>query len=261
MSWDLLGATRRGPVAHARFGVWRSPVRTPAQAVALAERVGDAEHLALDGLMGYEAQIAGLPDHAPGQGSQGPVIRRLKRGSRRRVARRRATVIQALARAGHRLRFVNGGGTGSLETTAAERAVTEVTAGSGFYSPTLFDHYDDFRHLPAAGFAIEIVRRPAAGVYTCLGGGYVASGAPGPDKVPSPYLPEGASLVATEAAGEVQTPIRYRGPEKLALGDPILMRHAKAGELCERFNHLVVIADGRVDDEWATYRGEGHDFL
>jgi D-serine deaminase-like pyridoxal phosphate-dependent protein len=139
--------------------------------------------------------------------------------------------------------------------------VTEITVGSAFYSPTLFDSYRDFRYLPAAGFAIEIVRRPRGDLYTCLGGGYVASGVAGPDRLPHPYLPMGAHLLALEGAGEVQTPVRYTGGEELSLGDPIFLRHAKAGELCERFTHLLLVADGTVVDVATTYRGDGQCFL
>jgi D-serine deaminase-like pyridoxal phosphate-dependent protein len=156
---------------------------------------------------------------------------------------------------------VNGGGTGSLATTRLEPVVTEITVGSAFYSPALFDAYRDFRYLPAAGFAVEIVRRPAPTIYTCLGGGYIASGAAGPDRLPRPYLPAGARLDPLEGAGEVQTPIHYDGPERLALGDPIFLRHAKAGELCERFTHLLQIQDGRATGEVTTYRGDGQCFL
>jgi D-serine deaminase-like pyridoxal phosphate-dependent protein len=139
--------------------------------------------------------------------------------------------------------------------------VTEITVGSAFYSPALFDNYRDFRYLPASGFAIEIVRRPAPGIYTCLGGGYVASGAPGRDKVPQPYLPAGARLNPLEAAGEVQTPIHYTGPERLAEGDPIFLRHSKAGELCERFRDLLLVQGGSAVEETTTYRGDGQSFL
>lgn len=252
MSWDLPGL---------RFGVWRSPVRDAPEALRVARRVADASHLVLDGLMGYEAQIAGLGDRAPGTGAKAPVIRALKRRDVRRIAQLRAEVAGTLEDAGLTLRFVNGGGTGSLETTANERAVTEVTVGSGFYAPALFDHYDAFQHEPAAGFALRIVRRPAPGIYTCLGGGYTASGPPGPDRMPVVHLPEGARLTDHEGGGEVQTPVLYDGPVDLQVGDPIFLRHAKAGELCERFDHLLVIADGAVVDEVPTYRGEGRSFL
>ena len=133
--------------------------------------------------------------------------------------------------------------------------------GSSFFAPGLFDHYRAFRPMPAAGFAIEIVRRPQPGIYTCLGGGYTASGAAGPDKLPAPYLPQGARLIAQEGAGEVQTPIIYQGAHRLDLGDPIFLRHAKAGEICERFTHLVLVQKGKIVEEVPTYRGDGQCFL
>ena len=133
--------------------------------------------------------------------------------------------------------------------------------GSGFYSPALFDNYRDFRYLPAAGFAIEVVRRPRHSIYTCLGGGYVASGSAGPEKLPQPFLPYGARLLPLEGAGEVQTPIWYEGTEQLNIGDPVFLRHAKAGELCERFTHLLLVTNGTVADEVTTYRGDGQCFI
>ena len=105
------------------------------------------------------------------------------------------------------------------------------------------------------------MRRPRPDLYTCLGGGYIASGAAGRDKLPKPYLPAGAQLEALEGAGEVQTPIRYAGSVPLALGDPIFLRHAKAGELCERFTHLLLVANGAMVDMVTTYRGDGQSFL
>ena len=243
------------------FGVRRSGIRTPEQALQLWERIRGCQHIAFDGIMGYEAQVAGLQDYAPWSRSRNLLIRVLKKRSIHTVAQRRAAIVHALKAAGCKLRFVNGGGTGSVETTVEDDVVTEVTVGSGFYSPTLFDHYVRFKHLPAAGFAIEITRRPAPTIFTCHGGGYVATGAAGPDKLPQPYLPSGARLIAQEGAGEAQTPVVYEGPERLGIGDPIFLRHSKAGELCERFNTLLLVSKGAVVDEVPTYRGEGHCFL
>lgn len=243
------------------FGVRRSPVTTVGQALSLLERIDAQSHLRLEGLMGYEAQIAGLPDDVSGQPLRSWLVRSLKRRSIREVARRRSEIVRAVAGRGHSLRFVNGGGTGSLETTSGEDGVTEVTAGSGFYSPRLFDGYRSFRHRPAAGFAIEITRRPAPHIFTCHGGGYVASGPAGGDRLPSPYLPVGARLLPAEGAGEVQTPIAYHGAEPLSIGDPIFLRHAKAGELCEHFKTLLLVSGGRIVDEVTTYRGDGQCFL
>lgn len=243
------------------FGVWRSPLRDAQSVVELARTVENYPHLRLAGVMGYEAQLAGVPDSGHGQRMQKVLIRRLKRLSQRRISRVRAAVFASLAEAGIDLDFVNAGGTGSLEFSAADRHVTEVTAGSGFYCSHLFDHYAGFQHQPAAGFALPIVRRPAQGMVTCLGGGYPASGAAGDDRLPQPWLPAGCALSSLEGAGEVQTPVHYAGPETLAVGDPVFFRHAKAGELCERFDKLLLIAGGEVVDEVPTYRGEGQCFL
>lgn len=243
------------------FGVRRSPVKTPRQALALREHIHQQAHVRLDGIMGYEAQIAGLQDHPPGPAWKRMLVRALKKRSIGNVAGRRAEIVRTLRDAGCELQFVNGGGTGSMESTREEPEVTEVTVGSAFYSPTLFDHYDKFKHNPCAGYALEVVRVPCEGMYTCQGGGYIASGPAGPDRLPTPWLPEGARLTPTEGAGEVQTPVIYRGPEPLGLGSPIFMRHSKAGELCERFNTLLLVSQGKVVEEVNTYRGDGQCFL
>ncbi len=213
--------------------------------------------------MGYEAQVAGVAERAPGRSRiEQAAIVTLKRRSLRRVARRRAAAVEAVESViGRRLRVVNAGGTGSLESSSRERVVTEVTAGSAFLAPALFDHYDGFQHLPAAGYALPVVRHPRPGVVTCLGGGYIASGATGPDKAPVVWLPDGGRLTRLEGAGEVQTPVLLPSGVALDLGDPVLLRHAKAGELCERFDTLLAVRGDRIVDELPTYRGEGRTFL
>jgi D-serine deaminase-like pyridoxal phosphate-dependent protein len=243
------------------FGVRRSPLRAGNDVRPVIERLKHSEHVWLDGVMGYEAQIAGLGDQVPGQAAKNTLVQQLKKRSLSIIAQRRREVVDLVRTSGLELRFVNGGGTGSELTTRVEPGVTEITVGSGFYSPTLFDNYKDFRYQPAAGYAIEIVRKPVPGIYTCLGGGYTASGAAGADKLPRPYLPEGARLIGLEGAGEVQTPVTYQGTHRIDLGDPIFMRHAKAGEVCERFTHLILLKNGAIVDEVPTYRGEGHCFL
>jgi D-serine deaminase-like pyridoxal phosphate-dependent protein len=242
------------------FGVWRSSVNSLDTATAFVDSLSKYPMVALKGLMGYEAQIAGVGDAVKGQGLKNNIIRLLKRRSIREIAARRAAVTKMILEKVGPLDFVNGGGTGSLETTKLEEAVTEVTVGSGFYSPLLFDGYNNFQHEPAAGFAIEVVRQPQKQIYTCLGGGYVASGMAGVDKIPQPYLPEGCRLNPNEMAGEVQTPIHYKGTA-LSIGQPVLMRHSKAGELCERFQEIVLIKNNKIEDKALTYRGAGQCFL
>jgi D-serine deaminase-like pyridoxal phosphate-dependent protein len=159
------------------------------------------------------------------------------------------------------LEFVNGGGTGSIGLTAAEWAVTEIAAGSGFYAPVLFDHYRSFTLRPAAMFALPVVRRPGPKVATVLGGGYLASGVGAKDRMPIPHLPAGLRLDPFEGAGEVQTPLLGDAASRLQIGDRVYFRHVKAGELCERFDRLYLIAGDTIRDEVPTYRGEGKTFL
>lgn len=242
------------------FGVRRSGVRDPDAALAVCEAIADHDGVTLAGLMGYEAQLAGVPDHSPANNAVvNAVIRLLKRRSRPIVRQRRGAIRRAVEAAGHDLAFVNGGGTGTVEFTVDDPSVTEVTVGSGFYSPALFDYYERFQHQPAAGFALQVTREPADGIYTCRGGGYIASGAPGVDRLPKPWYPAAMSFRDEEGAGEVQTPIRYDGD--LSLGDPVFFRHAKAGELAEQFEDLHLVSDGEVVETVPTYRGDGRCFL
>jgi D-serine deaminase-like pyridoxal phosphate-dependent protein len=243
------------------FGVYRSPLKSAADVVALAEKIGALPGLSITSLMGYEAQVAGVGDRIPGKKLQNLLVSRLRRQSHFLVAKRRKEAYDAVVGAGFNVALVNGGGTGSFEFTRNEECVTEITAGSGFFCSGLFDYYSNFRHLPAAAFGLEITRTPAPGMFTAAGGGYIASGATGPEKQPLPYLPREISLVANEGFGEVQTPFYYSGPEPLEIGDPVFFRHSKAGELCERFNHLHLVRNGKIAAVVPTYRGEGLSFL
>jgi D-serine deaminase-like pyridoxal phosphate-dependent protein len=241
-----------------KIGVKRSPVRTPEQAAALATDAVGRPGIELVGIMSYEAHIAGVGDAPPG--ARGRAIRAMQRASARELVPRRAAVVAAV-RAVADLQFVNGGGTGSVERTAAEAAVTEVAAGSGLYGPTLFDAYRAFTPQPAALFALPVVRKPSPETATVLGGGYLASGPGDGARLPSPVLPEGLRLDRMEGAGEVQTPVLGPAARELALGDRVWFRHAKAGELCERFTTLHLVRGDAVVDEVPTYRGEGQAFL
>jgi len=254
-----LDASWRPLDGRLHVGVRRSPVHGTADAVALARAVVGREGVRLVGLMSYEAQIAGVGDAPPGKRLMGHAIRVMQRASARELARRRADVVSAV-RALAPLEFVNGGGTGSLERTSREVAVTEVAAGSGLYAPTLFDTYAGWVGRPAALFALPVVRRPAPGIATVLGGGYHASGAAGADRLPTPVLPAGLRLDPREGAGEVQTPVLGDAADGLRVGDRVWFRHTKAGELCERFDTLHLVRGDRIERSVPTYRGEGKTF-
>ena len=243
-----------------KIGAKRSGIRTPQQAHALAEEIVGRPGFELAGIMGYESHIAGVVDRPLGKRLQRPAIRLIKRRSAGEIAERRGAIVAAVRRVTP-LPLVNGGGTGSLHTTSREEAVTELAAGSGFYAPTLFDRYADFTLTPAAAFAVPVVRKPGRRVATLLGGGYLASGPGGPDHLPEPWLPAGLRFDPLEGAGEVQTPVLGEAAAGLKLGDNVYLRHAKAGELCERFDRLHLVQDGAVVDEVPTYRGEGRCFV
>jgi D-serine deaminase-like pyridoxal phosphate-dependent protein len=235
-------------------GVRRSPLRQVADIVALARRAHATEGLRFAGLMAYEAQIAGLPDGSP-------AVRAMKGASRTDVARKRARVARALTDAGLPVTLFNGGGTGSVAACAREAVLTEVTVGSGFVDSHLFDRYRGLALHPAAYFALQVVRRPGPHLVTCHGGGYVASGSAGRDRLPVPALPAGLQLLPLEGAGEVQTPLEVGAGVDLALGDPVFFRHAKAGELAEHFPEYLFVRGPRVEARAPTYRGLGKCFL
>jgi D-serine deaminase-like pyridoxal phosphate-dependent protein len=256
--WWILGG-------RVRVGVKRSPVHTLEQALALTRAILARPRLCLVGIMAYEAQIAGLGDAPAGKPLRAAAVRAIQSRSAAELRRRRGAIVGAVeelaAQAGAPLELVNGGGTGSLELTSADPSVTELSAGSGLYGPTLFDAYRAFSPRPAALFALPVVRRPGRGSVTALGGGYLASGPSDAARLPRAFLPVGLRLDRQEGAGEVQTPLLGDSADDLAVGDHVYMRHAKAGELCERFSSLYLLEGDRIVDQVPTYRGEGQCFL
>ncbi|WUR84004.1 amino acid deaminase/aldolase [Streptomyces phaeochromogenes] len=244
-----------------RVGARRSPLHSPAQVAEMARTIARRPGFRLVGIMAYEGHIAGVGDSVQGRPLRSGAIRLMQATARKELAQRRADVVRAVRAVVPDLEFVNGGGTGSVQHTAAEDSVTEIAAGSGLYQPRLFDNYTSFSGRPAALFAQPVVRRPGVGVVTVLGGGYPASGAAGPDRSPVPYLPEGLRYDAQEGAGEVQTPLLGSPADDLLIGDKVWFRHAKAGELCERFDVLQLVEGDAVTATVPTYRGEGHTFL
>lgn len=253
------------------LGVYRSPLHSPEAVLATARQVLSRQGFRLVGLMAYEAQIAGLGNAVPGHPVRSAVVRRMQQRSTGELAERRGRTVRAvrdlLGAAGRPdLKFVNGGGTGSIESTTADGSVTEIAAGSGIFGSHLFDNYRDFTPAPAVGFALSVVRRPRPEIATVQGGGWIASGPPGADRSPMPVWPAGLSFVATEGAGEVQTPLRGRNADRLRIGDRVWFRHCKAGELSEHVDSMMIIDDGgpgdwAITDRLPTYRGEDKVFL
>jgi D-serine deaminase-like pyridoxal phosphate-dependent protein len=242
------------PLKRIHIGTWRSPLRTPEDVAMFAELVAKSPGFRLAGLMGYEGQIAGLGDN-PSNKMRGVALRFIQRRSADELWRRRTAAVRRITDLSP-LQFVNGGGTGSIESTAADPSVTEIAAGSGLVGPLLFDAYRKFRPRPALLYALPVVRRPAPGIATLFSGGYIASGTGTKDRLPRPFLPSGLSLTGTEGAGEVQTPVRGAAANRLNIGDRVWMRHAKAGELGERLTTYYLVDSDDAVTAAPTYRGE-----
>jgi D-serine deaminase-like pyridoxal phosphate-dependent protein len=238
-------------------GVRRSPIHTSDAARAIALRLVERPGFRLVGMMGYEAQIAGVVNRGTGRGN---IIRRMQRASAAELADRRGAAVAAVRELAE-LEFVNGGGTGSIETTRADPSVTEVAAGSGLFGPHLFDGYVQFTPAPAAAFSLSVVRRPTPEVATLLGGGWIASGPTSADRQPQLVWPAGLRTLPREASGEVQTPVTGAAARDLAIGDRVWLRHTKAGELSEHLNAFALVSNGELVGELPTYRGEGRAFL
>lgn len=248
---ELDASLKFGP---AHVGSRRSPLFRPHELRGFAELVAARPGYRPVGVMAYEGQVAGV--YNGGRTPRSYAVRLMQHRSRRELLGRRAAAVRAV-REVFEPEFVNGGGTGSVRYTAADPHVTEVAAGSGLYAPGLFTRYRDLPLRPAAFYACPVVRRPRRDIVTVAGGGWVASGVPGADRLPTVVYPRGLSYVANESAGEAQTPLRGSAAGTLAIGDLVLFRHAKAGELCERINQFIVIDDHGIVDRWPTYRAQG----
>lgn len=243
-----------------RLGVWRSPVHDPADAETLARAIVGRKGFTLVGMMAYESQIAGLPNRVRGAAMRSSMIRRMQEGSFAELSERRAAAVDAV-RAITPLEFVNGGGTGSLHLTSQDSSVTEIGAGSGLLAGHTFDSFDAFRPAPASAWALDVVRRPTPDRVTVLGGGWVASGPPAPDRLPRVVWPEKLQYATHEQAGEVQTPLSGPATASMKIGDRVWFRHAKSGEASEHVTRFGIVDDGVVVATVPTYRGERKMFL
>jgi D-serine deaminase-like pyridoxal phosphate-dependent protein len=246
-------------VAGRHVGPKRSPLQDTAGVVALAREITGRAGFRLVGAMTYEGQVAGLQDTVPTARSRSAIIRRLKSLSMSQLAVRRREIDHELRQLTD-LEFWNAGGSGSVQASAADPVVTEVAAGSGLLVPTLFDHYKSFEPRPASYLGLPVVRRPGPGMVTVHGGGIVASGPAGADRLPTPWAPAGLELTGLEGAGEVQTPIIGQPADLLEIGDLVWFRPAKSGEPFEHAVTVHLLSGSEFVDTVPSYRGRGQAF-
>jgi len=243
-------------VGGQHVGPKRSPLHDAAAVLDLARAITSRHGFRLVGVMTYEGQVAGVADDVPGQRAKSAVVRRLKSLSMTQLETRRGEIAAGL-RGLVELEFWNAGGSGSVQDTAADPVVTEIAAGSGLLVPTLFDHYRSFEPRPASYLGLPVTRRPSSTIATVHGGGLVASGPAGADRLPTPWAPAGLHLTGLEGAGEVQTPLTGRSAAMLEIGDLVWFRHAKSGEPFEHANTVHLLSGDRFVDQARTYRGHG----
>lgn len=246
-------------LAGRHVGPKRSPLGDAAAVLRLAREIASRPGFRLVGAMTYEGQVAGLQDSVPTARARSAIVRRVKSLSLGQLTERRREVAAALATVAE-LEFWNGGGSGSVEETAADPVVTEVAAGSGLLVPTLFDHYRSFTPRPAAYLGLPVTRRPTPATATVHGGGLVASGPAGVDRLPTPWAPAGLELTGLEGAGEVQTPLAGPSAARLEIGDLVWFRHAKSGEVFEHASTVHLLSGDEFVDSVPSYRGCGQAF-
>lgn len=241
------------------FGTKRSSLYSLETLTPFLQEIQKTSAIEIVGAMGYEAQIAGVGNR-PANALKGKVIEAMQVQAKKQVTQFRRLAIAHIKAYFPNLRFVNGGGSGSMLYTNQQKEVTEITVGSAFYAPALFDQFTHLQLEKAAGFALSVTRKPEKNIVVCHGGGYTASGAIGLDRLPVFYEPSNFAYLSLEGAGEVQTPIKVKG-KHINIGDTIYFRHAKAGELCERFQVLHGIREDKYMGPYTTYRGDGQCFL
>ncbi len=239
-------------IAGQHLGARRSPIRTPEAALRVAEAARARGHR-VTAVMIYESAVAGLPDHDPRWWMR-PPLRWVKAQSAAAAAEARSAIVGALRAAGHPIDVVNGGGTGSLRVTPGDGSVSEVAVGSAFYAPHTFDGFDGLSLEPALFLVMPVCRVPGPGWVTVSGPGVVATGAAGAHRWPVVVAPAGLAPIPDEGFGEVQTPLRVPPGCALTIGDPVVLRPAKAGEPLDRFREVWPLFDGRVGAPLPTLR-------
>jgi D-serine deaminase-like pyridoxal phosphate-dependent protein len=266
-------------ISSIHLGVRRSPLRSASDISAVVSRLSSSASLRLDGLMGYEAQIAGLPDYSPVLPSswigalESLLKSTVKSNSLADIRVRRPAALLAAAAAANlsvKALHCNGGGSGSIEETLQDASVTEVTIGSGALCGHLFDGYSHSSNLflPSLHILLRATRVPLrnangrAQVVTCAGGGWSASGEAGQSRLPRIVWPEGARYIDREGGGEVQTPVVLQNAAvDKGVGQVVVVRPTKSGESGEIFRKYVLVSRGEKNEQWTfdvvnTYRGD-----
>lgn len=250
------------------LGVHRSPIESIDHLRALLQASRNYPSLKTIGCMAYDAADAGLTDLDPYNTLMNSIAGLVRNLVGLYAKYMREQIPAVFEEVGIKLEIFNGGGTGSINRIVKKKELmqrptvkelTEVTVGGGLLCATQFSHYSNlqgpFSFKPSIFFILPVTRIPKANYVTCSGGGYVASGDPGWNRVPQPNLPAGLKLTSTQGCGEAQTPLT--GQNLPTIGGIVLFRPAKSGEIAENFNEYSLVSKDQIVDTVKTYRGMG----
>lgn len=226
----------------------RTPLRNIDALLNLVTEIEDTARLEFRGLLIFDTRRSNLAERSRAALGQGRGRTDTAMGRRRRILKRREDVVEALQALGYSSAFVNCSGDAGLDVNAHDGSITEITVG-----PALLGLDPSVRHgIPAAGYCAEIMRQPGETLYACRGDNLFGPHITDPNFLPQPYLPPGATLDPLAGAGDGQLPIRYVGP--LSIGDAVFLHPDNVADLCERFDRLLLVQDGRIIDEVETFR-------
>jgi D-serine deaminase-like pyridoxal phosphate-dependent protein len=246
------------------LGVKRSPLKKVEDVIEFIQLIRTRyPRLKFGGIMAYEAVSAGVGDKSLEYPLRNAALKGIRKLALQKFQSQREQLHLWLAKNQISYSVFNGGGTGDVNWVGEEKSLTEVTVGSGYLCGHLFSTYSNLKLKPAIFIGTQVVRVPGPDTVTVLGGGFVASGVPGWDRLPRPVFDHQFLYDKNEGAGEVQTPFRFHGelskPPKH--GDIIFLRPAKSGEIAERFSEYQLVQNGKAVARAPTYRGMGQCFF
>ncbi len=171
-----LGARRYYSTHHCHLLIYtlRSPLHTLDDFIHVVQHVQRSQYCQFVGVMGYEAQIAGLTDSIPFATITNLIKRFIKYTSFKDVLHKRQQIKKWLTKEGISLEFFNGGGSGNSRQACSDNSLTEVTVGSGLLQSILFDYFQDNECHPALMFALQVTRFPSSNSVVCQNGGFIA---------------------------------------------------------------------------------------
>jgi D-serine deaminase-like pyridoxal phosphate-dependent protein len=222
------------------LGRHRNGVVTTAQAVVVADRIAASPHLTFGGMQAYASHISHLETYA----------------DRLRVSQECAAVIaamcDALTKAGHAVKRVTGGSTGTLFMDPGLHCYTELQCGSYVFNDVEYagielDRSANTPFEPCLFVKVSVIGRNNAGRVTCDGGNkhFSAKGT-----LPAFHQsPVGGAVYRPDSDehGIIELP---DGATQPALGTSFELIVPHCDPTVNLYNHFHVVEGDRLIDIW-----------